>query len=171
MPYTIYNADGTTITVPDNANNTSFYDPVNHKGVLLVGRNKIDYGSDTAQNFLQITENFASTTPPSDATSLIGQTWFDLTTLALKVKTASSTWQPLGNINPTIGNQITDMYGSILGYATTSIPLGASVSDYVPLTSYDNVVFFGWIKLVSGLGMTSAITDSTSAILGYAFPA
>ena len=67
MSYTIYHADGTAVTVPDNAIDTEFYNatpagrlPGQGIGTQLVGRNAINYGAAVAQNFLQQTENFAS---------------------------------------------------------------------------------------------------------------
>jgi hypothetical protein len=68
MSYTIYHADGTSVTVPDNAVDTTFYNANAHSagvgiGTQLVGRNAINYGAPVAQNFLQMTENFASTAP------------------------------------------------------------------------------------------------------------
>lgn len=84
MPYTIYKSDGTAVTVPDNSIDVAFYNPTggstgNGLGTQLVGRNAINYGAPIAQNFLQMTENFASNTVPSDTTSLQGQLWFNKT--------------------------------------------------------------------------------------------
>jgi hypothetical protein len=86
MSYTIYHADGTSVTVPDNAIDTTFYNANAHSagvgiGTQLVGRNAINYGAPVAQNFLQMTENFASTAlyRPTDAYALQGQLWFEKT--------------------------------------------------------------------------------------------
>jgi len=84
MPYTIYKSDGTAVTVPDNSIDVAFYNPTggstgNGLGTQLVGRNAINYGAPIAQNFLQMTENFASNVVPSDTTSLQGQLWFEKT--------------------------------------------------------------------------------------------
>lgn len=86
MSYTIYHADGTPITVPDNAIDTVYYNANVHGpgvgvGTQLVGRNAINYGAPIAQNFLQMTENFASSAlyMPGDAFALQGQLWFETT--------------------------------------------------------------------------------------------
>ena len=110
MAYTIYNADGTSISVADNAIDARYYTGpgpgLPGQGIFFIGRNAIDYGLPIAQNFLQITENFASTTIPPDARSLVGQLWFDKTTLSLnvKVKTAESNnadnWRKVLVVNP-----------------------------------------------------------------------
>lgn len=82
MAYTIYKADGTAVTVPDNAIDSTYYYGTPYstgQGIYLVGRNAIQYGVPTAQNFLQITENFCSATMPNDTTALQGQLWFSKT--------------------------------------------------------------------------------------------
>lgn len=101
MSYTIYHADGTPVIVPDNAIDTAFYNPNAHSsgvgiGTQLVGRNAINYGAPVAQNFLQMTENFASTTAfrPGDAFALQGQLWFEkasATSGELYVRVSSAT--------------------------------------------------------------------------------
>lgn len=88
MAYTIYKADGTPVIVPDNAIDVDFYNsttngtsPNRGTGTQLVGRNAIDYGAPTAQNFLQLTENFCGPSiPGNDSTApLQGMLWFKKT--------------------------------------------------------------------------------------------
>ncbi len=96
MPYTIYKSNGSdSITVPDQEINTQFYTgnlpegPGNiGKGILLIGRESANFGSSIDQNFLQITENFASPTgtQPSDLVALQGQLWYDTTISQLYVR-------------------------------------------------------------------------------------
>lgn len=81
MAYNIYKSDGTPISVADNAIDSQFYSPnANGPGIgigtRMVGRNAIDYGAPTAQNFLQLTENFCSPMSPPDLTAMQGQLWF-----------------------------------------------------------------------------------------------
>lgn len=83
MSYTIYHADGSPVVVPDNAIDTTFYNDTAHApgigiGTQLVGRNAINYGAPVAQNFLQMTENFASSAEfrPMNPYALQGQLWF-----------------------------------------------------------------------------------------------
>ncbi len=119
MSYTIYHADGTPITIPDNAIDTVYYNANVHGagvgvGTQLVGRNAINYGAPIAQNFLQMTENFASSAlyMPADAFALQGQLWFETTSAAagtLHVRISSATtggaanWQALVTSAPTTG--------------------------------------------------------------------
>lgn len=107
MSYTIYHADGTPVIVPDNAIDTNFYNANAHGpgvgvGTQLVGRNAINYGAPVAQNFLQLTENFASTAAffPGDAFAMQGQLWFEktsTTTGVLHVRNSSATSGGLAN--------------------------------------------------------------------------
>lgn len=107
MSYTIYRADGTPVTVPDNAIDTSYYTSNVYGagigiGTLLVGRNAINYGAPIAQNFLQIVENFASSAAnrPTDAVALQGQLWFEKVSGSagrLYVRISSSTTGGIAN--------------------------------------------------------------------------
>jgi hypothetical protein len=90
MAYLIYKSNGTSVTVPDNTIDVEFYNAAggggygpgnvpqagHGLGTQLIGRNTVDYGAAIAQNFLQLQENFSSSTVPSDVTSLQGQLWF-----------------------------------------------------------------------------------------------
>ena len=178
MPYTIYKADGTTVSVPDNLNNSSYYNSATHVGIQLVGRNKIDYGADIAQNILQLASCFAGSAVPSDTYSLQGQLWFDTLNTRLYVRVnptgqsgGINNWQILtASSSPQIGNPLTHWQGTIFGYSTMAIPAGDLVSDYVALTITDGAGFCGWLRGLSGKGMTLEVTDHLNNIIGYAFP-
>ena len=116
MAYTIYRSDGVAVTVPDNAIDSQFYNatanpgsPTTGVGIQLNGRNAIDYGAPTAQTWLQMTENFASNgykfqTGPTTDVSLVGQLWFDKSTLSLYVKVSTlvgiAGWRKIPVTNP-----------------------------------------------------------------------
>jgi hypothetical protein len=114
MAYTIYRSDGVAVTVPDNAIDSQFYNPNANgpnigMGIQLNGRNAIDYGAPTAQTWLQMTENFASNgILPTDGTSLVGQLWFNKSTLSLNVKVTTGSivntdnWRKISVINPVV---------------------------------------------------------------------
>ena len=112
MAYTIYKADGTPVVIPDNAVDTAYYNASggtasSGQGIQLVGRNAINYGAPTAQNFLQMTENFASitSTQPADSVALQGQLWYDTALKLLYVRTNNNTsggmanWQQVVTVN------------------------------------------------------------------------
>jgi hypothetical protein len=89
MAYNIYQSDGTPYSVAAGGIDNTFFNPsggggvggpANGQGIQLIGQNTVGYGAAIAQTFLQLTENFCSgpsLTPPSDATSLQGQLWFN----------------------------------------------------------------------------------------------
>ena len=106
MAYNIYKSDGTLVTVADNGIDINFYSPnINGAGkgvgTQLVGRNAIDYGAPIAQNFLQLTENFAGPISPPAGKALKGQMWFDTGVNALKVNTgttAAPVWDTVSTV-------------------------------------------------------------------------
>lgn len=105
MSYTIYNANGTSVVIPDNVIDTEFYDNDLNIGVRLIGRNAIDYGAPVAQNFLQMLENFAGTNRPSSWCP-VGAVWFNTTdkNLYVKIQTTGGTdalnWAQLVAVPP-----------------------------------------------------------------------
>lgn len=64
------------VSVPDNVIDGAFYDTTNKTGVLLIGRNALNYGTAVAQNTLQMVSNFAGLNVPNDGIALQGQLWF-----------------------------------------------------------------------------------------------
>lgn len=154
MAYNIYRSDGTPVTVPDNAIDTAYYNASggstsNGLGVQLIGRNAIDYGAGIAQNFVQMLENFASNSVPSDSTSLQGQMWF---------KTTSTS---TGNLYVRI---TTNGSGGIANWqqvVTTSTTHGGSVPSVNPTTPAD-----GDIKVVG-----SVISMYAGGVWNQVFPA
>lgn len=79
MAYTIKRTNGNTITIEDNALNTTY-------GVQLIGKNRLGYGTSLNQNFFRLMENFSYSSAPSNPVS--GQLWWD-TAGFLKVYTGS----------------------------------------------------------------------------------
>jgi len=126
MAYNIYRSDGTAVVVPDNTIDPQFYNPAANgpgkgQGTQLVGRNAIDYGAPVAQNFLQLTENFASNgIIPSDGTSLVGQLWFNKNTSSLYVKVTTAAvginnWRKVSVTNPVApGDGDIQVVGSVI---------------------------------------------------------
>ncbi len=183
MAYNIFTADGTAITVPDNAISNEFYNPTANGtgkgvGLQLVGRNVVGYGAAIAQDLLQMASNFASTTAPGDTTSMQGQLWFNLTDLTLYIRSNVNTggaanWKQVGGAPlPQVGEPLYDITDVLLGYSTPSIPTGSAVASYVPLHNSGSGVFSGWLKVAAGSGMTSPVyaIDGVT-VIGYSFPA
>jgi len=81
MSYAIYLTDGTLFaTIPDGTINQQ-------SSVTLIGQNYIGYGVLQDTNFIQMLENFSSTTAPTNP--LTGQLWFNLNTKLLSVYSGS----------------------------------------------------------------------------------
>lgn len=73
MPYTVDNFDNTTsITVNDGAINTDTH-------VQLIGKNYYGYGTEIAENFIYLMENFASAVAPATNKSVAGQMYYNTT--------------------------------------------------------------------------------------------
>jgi len=104
MSYYVYKSDGTTLSIPDGVvdqdfNNTSA-NGGKGIGIQIVGNFSTNYVIPTAQNFLQMTENFCSPIMPPDIKALQGQLWFNKisgTTGILYVRTSGATFGGMAN--------------------------------------------------------------------------
>lgn len=81
MSYNIFKSDGTTVVVANGVVDQNFNNSTANAGkgvgIQIVGLTSTNYVVPTAQNFLQITENFCGSTRPPDNKALQGQLWFD----------------------------------------------------------------------------------------------
>lgn len=106
MAYTLLYSGNSTVTVTDGGSSSV-------GNVTLPGRNFLAYGQPVDQNFLSMTENFASGQP---ANPIAGQFWYDMGNTAMKYNiantagntSAAAIWvevTPSGsNASPTFGN-------------------------------------------------------------------
>lgn len=196
MPYNVYTASGTLHQIPDLTYDHTFYDPNangNGRGVglQLPGAHVSYYGPAIAQNFLQLMQNFAGPTPPSDSTSLIGQLWFNTEETVMYVKARNdpngglANWDVLGSGGsgygvgrPTVGSVIVsgDVV-TVIGHMASEVPRGADSTLYVTLLDAAGVMLPGVILSPSvaqvtaaGVGMTVLLTDAANNLIGYCFP-
>jgi hypothetical protein len=155
MAYTIYKADGTAVTVADNSIDTAFYNSSGGslstgQGVELIGRNTLDYGAAIAQNFLQITENFASSTgtQPIGAVVLQGQLWFDKALSKLYVRTTApaagansmANWQQVVTSDSTGNSSISgnlQVTNTITAEGGLRVPVIFSTLPVLPQVAHD----------------------------------
>lgn len=94
MTYALRKTDGTLlITLEVGVQNTS------RTSLTLIGKNSSDYGRVQNENFIKLLENFRSISEPQN--SLEGQTWYDLSTEQLKLKTSVG-FVPLGPFDLTL---------------------------------------------------------------------
>lgn len=182
MSYTIYRADGTPITIPEQVISTQYYAPSANGvgrgvGIQLLGRNVINYGAAIAQDLVQLTENFARTTPPPDTTALRGQLWFNTGDNTLYVRVNDSTqggtqnWAPVGSKSAGIGQPIHSPSGDLIGYSAAAVPSSDEIANYEPLNIAGNRGFLGWARRTPGDGMTTALTAPDNTVIGYIYPA
>jgi hypothetical protein len=188
MSYTIYHADGTPVPVPDAIIDSAYYNSAGGStgtgmGIQIVGDRAVNYGGPIAQNFLQMTENFASSAIPSDVTSLQGQLWFNKisnTDGVLYVRTTNNpsgginnwtriaTMSPSGEISGTVqtaSNIAMGSAGSLLyqsAIATTGFIPG-STSGLV-LTSTGPTTAPTWQSVAAASGVTSIIAGANITI-------
>ena len=180
MSYTIYKSDGTAILVDDNAIDVAYYNSTGGggvsagkgSGVQLIGRNTIDYGAAIAQNFLQMTENFASSSAyfPADNVALQGQLWFNQTSSTLFVRTSNATTGGITNWRQVV---TLDGSGNIPGTITESLNLSGGAAGSLPYQSAVDTTSFlpeGLIGQVLTQGASNApIWSSAPSISGTNF--
>lgn len=189
MPYTIYNSKGDTHTVPDGVIDNTYYSPntsgAGGVGLQLVGRNAINYGQPIAQDFLQLLQNFARPDPPPDATSVLGQLWFNTTDLNMYVRFKDAptggiaNWRALNAGAAITGtdNQLINVQNVRIGSLAISVPVGEGTNyDDGTGTSLGIVDVLqrtlGHTRLTSGNGMVvplSKLTDNGTSIIGYIY--
>lgn len=92
MPYTLRRSDGTILlNIPDHSIDKS------ELPIALVGRGAVNYGTDFAQNFIHLLENFADYSAPSRP--MTGMLWYDTAEREMKLWTGSEWRQIVGNIS------------------------------------------------------------------------
>ena len=148
MPYQIYQSDGTPITIADGAVDTQFYNATggggvggsgHGQGIQLIGQNTVGYGAPIAQTFLQLTENFCSSSQPYPA--LQGQLWFN-------------------QINSTTGN----LYVRVTNTASSLI---SNWNQVITADSSGNVTIPGTITAGSFSGTATAIAGGLANEIVY----
>ena len=137
MAYTITNSDGTTLVsiAPGTSDSTT-------TSLTLVGKNFPGYGQFLSENFVQLLENFASSSAPAHPQE--GQLWWDKSSASnkiLKVYMGSSTWKRIS---------------------------GATSSGTSPSTSYSAVGDLWWD---SSNAQLNVYNGTTWTVIGPAFTA
>ena len=168
MAYTINKTNGTTITVADNAVDSTY-------SVQLVGKNRTNYGAAINQNFFRLMENFSSGSAPSSPQP--GQVWFDTTYSTLKVWD-SAYWKPLSGIaattttpsSPVSGelwfdtvNQQLKVYAGIAWVAINSGVAGGGTNVFITETvTVSNVSYYVSSLYASGVRVAILSKESVT---------
>ena len=169
MAYTIVKSDGTVLTtIADGTINTS------STSLGLPGRNYAGYGQSLDTNFVHVTENFASSTPP--AQSLRGQIWYDTSSTTLKVcptdgETNALAWLSLTSTasggNTTFGSvNITGNATANNFTATNDVTANAFTAGYLTISA--NAVIADASITTANIGtlQTTAITTGSATTPG-----
>lgn len=107
IPYTLYTPDDLRLALNEAGSPTGI--PIPNKqeledafgGMVIAGKNTVDYGQGRNQNFVNLLANFASInvgggTPAPDPllvpNPLVGQSWYELDTGQLRVFSVGGTW-------------------------------------------------------------------------------
>lgn len=170
MSYTINKSDGTAVTVADNTIDQAYYNPNANgagKGVgtQLVGNNFAGFYQPMAQNFLQLTENFAGPNMPSDTTALQGQLWFKKNSPSdgeLFLRTNSLTAGGMNNWTSVVLNKPGAINGLLppqSGQAGTVLSTNGTNPVWVPMGGYTLPIAtastLGGVKVGSGLSISA----------------
>ena len=119
MAYTINLTDGTVFaTITDGTINTN-------SSLTLVGKNYAGYGEFLDENFIQMLENFSSTSSGGNPTvaqlnsPLVGQLWWDKTNTLLKVYSGGGGWKTISSATSSSSQPSPSVVGD-LWYSTTN---------------------------------------------------
>jgi Phage Tail Collar Domain len=115
-----------TFEVPDDQINSA------QLAINLIGRGVTNYGQAVAQNDINLLQNFAGPTPPIKP--IIGQLWFNSTTLYLQVYTSAGTWTPVA-FEPDLSN-----YATVTQLASTNAALNTLASTSAAKVDLNNYV-------------------------------
>ena len=169
MAYTILNSNGTVLTtIQDGTINTT------STSLGLPGRNYAGYGQAIDTNFVQMLENFASTTPPSNP--IQGQLWFNTNNNTLYVcpvtgTTIASNWLSLTSTssggNTTFGSVVvTGNLQAANANLGTAMTANAATLSYLTVTA--NTSLANLTSTVANVGTltTTAITTGNAQTSG-----
>jgi hypothetical protein len=169
MAYTIVKTNGTVLTtISDGTINTT------STPLGLPGRNYAGYGQSLDTNFVHMLENFAGTTPPSNA--LTGQLWFNTNTSTLNVcpsdgQTNALAWLSLTTTssggNTTFGN--VTITGNVVANnisATNTSSANLLSASFLTISANANIANANITSANIGTLTTTAITTGSATTAG-----
>jgi hypothetical protein len=147
--YVVSTAVNGTFEVPDDQINTA------QLAINLIGRGVTNYGQAVAQNDINLLQNFAGPTPPIQP--IIGQLWFNSTTLYLQVYTSAGTWSPV-SFSSDLSNYATvgqlastnAALSNLASISATTLELNNYVTIaglYTPQINWDNQYWNCWSSI------------------------
>jgi hypothetical protein len=178
MAYNITKSDGSPlITIQDNTINTTA------SSLSLIGRNSLNFGLQIDQNFINLLQNFASTSTPQNP--LIGQLYYNTSNNNLQLYDGSN-WKtfvpPFDGTSGTatalitannISVAITIAQNQIITISTATYIPASSLPDYVVINDvryYLSALFtsglFPGVNLATGLKFTGTATSANVLTTG-----
>lgn len=169
MVYNIKKTDGTPlVSIPDSTQDTT------SSSLTLPGRNSVNFGLSINQNFIDLLQNFASTSSPPNA--LQGQLWFDTINNDLKVYNGSK-WITIsigidgssGVIDIQAGPNNTDLTLIISQYQIINVISGDHIakSDCPDTIVYNDISYAFASRFPNGIFPGLNIATDPSGIIDY----
>ena len=142
MPYSITNSSGTPlITIPDNTVNTTA------TSLTLIGRNSLNFGLAIDQNFVDLMQNFAATTAPSNP--LTGQLYYTTANKKLTLFDGAqwrSVVSPFDGTSGTATTLIGPNNVSVLFTVAQNQIISATSSTYIPASTLPSYVVISDVR-------------------------
>ena len=155
MSYTIYKSDGSAVVIPDNLVDQNFNNSTANFnkgiGLQIVGAGSANYVIPTAQNFLQLVENYCGTIIPPDTKALQGQLWFNKTSSTdgtLYVRVSGALVGGIDNWSKVI-TEDTPGFGFVPYYIgvteTFTVPVNKQALFSIPIVNDGTIVVDGYL--------------------------
>ena len=144
MAYSVTTNDGVTISVADEAKDSSSL------SLTVIGRNATNYGQSIVTNTVRQLENFASNVPPSPTYKLTGQLWYNKSEDNLRVYDGT-VWNRVSKVPVASSDLSTDLVAGTQYFNSTEDKLKV----------YDGGVFKN--AVVPGGTVTSAYSGNVTA--------
>ena len=144
MAYSVTTNDGVTISVADEAKDSSSL------SLTVIGRNATNYGQSIVTNTVRQLENFASNVPPSPTYKLTGQLWYNKSEDNLRVYDGT-VWNRVSKVPVSASDLSTDLVAGTQYFNSTDDKLKV----------YDGGVFKD--AVVPGGTVTSAYSGNVAA--------
>lgn len=169
MVYNIQKSDGSPlVSIPDSTQDTT------SSSLVLPGRNSVNFGLSINQNFIDLLQNFASTSAPPNA--LQGQLWFDTVNNDLKVYNGTK-WITIstgvdgssGVIDIQAGPSNTDLTLIISQYQIITVVSGAYIarSDCPDTIIFNDISYAFASRFPNGIFPGMNIATDPSGIVDY----
>lgn len=163
MPYNITKADGTPlVTIPDNTLNSTT------TSLTLIGRNALNFGLAIDQNFVDLLQNFAATTTPSNP--LIGQFYYNTARELLTIYDGAQ-WRtvvsPFDNTSGTATALIGSNNVNVLFTIAQNQIISATSATYIPASNLPDYVVISDVRYYLSSAFSGGIFPGITLATGF----